>query len=125
MLNVFVGASNAMTSLGFTTSEHVNQIKAGQIGISIYPGGDLYPSPVPLSLIDTQRLLDCFREHLSKNKPGVDPDRFTRSEMLHILSISNVLKNSGVDITDSRTLMILATLKGNMDLLKMGSLPAI
>ncbi len=124
-MDVFVGASNAITSLGFTTSEHVNQIKANQIGISIYPGGDLYPSPVPLSLIDTQRLLNLFREHLSKDKPGVDPDRFTRSEMLHILSISHLLKNSGVDISDSRTLMILATLKGNMDLLKRGCLPAI
>jgi 3-oxoacyl-[acyl-carrier-protein] synthase-1 len=125
MLNVFVGASNTITSLGFSTAEHVKQIKAGRIGIGIYPGGDLYPTPVPLSLVDSRQLLDLFREYLCQTKPGFQPDLFTRSEMLHILSISDVLKNSGVDITDSRTLIILSTLKGNMDLLKKDHLPAI
>ena len=117
-MDVFVGASNTITSLGFSTAEHVKQIKADQIGISIYPGGDLYPTPVPLSLIDSRRLLDVFREYLRKSKPDFQPDMFTRSEMLHILSISDTLKNSGVNVKDPRTLIILSTLKGNMDLLK-------
>jgi 3-oxoacyl-[acyl-carrier-protein] synthase-1 len=125
MVDVFVGASNMITSLGFSTAEHVKQIKAGHIGISVYPGGDLYPTPVPLSLIDSRRLLDLFREYLSKRKPDLQPDSFTRSEMLHILSISDVLKNSGVNIKDPRTLIILSTLKGNMDLLEKDRLPAI
>ncbi len=125
MVDVLVGASNAITSMGFSTAEHVEQIKAGRIGIKIYPGGNLYPTPVPLSLVDTQRLLDLFREYLSNTKPNLELNSFTRSEMLHILSISNVLKNSGVDITDSRTLIILSTLKGNMDLLNKDRLPAI
>ena len=125
MVDVFVGASNTITSLGFSTAEHVKQIKAGQIGISIYPGGDLSPTPASLSLIDSRRLLDLFREHLSKRKPDLQPDWFTRSEMLHILSISNVLKNSGVNIKEPRSLIILSTLKGNMDLLKKDRLPAI
>jgi 3-oxoacyl-[acyl-carrier-protein] synthase-1 len=125
MVDVFVGASNTITSLGFSTAEHVKQIKAGQIGISIYPGGDLYPTPVPLSLIDSRRLFDLFREYLSKRKPDLQPESFTRLEMLHILSISDVLKNSGVNIKDPRTLIILSTLKGNIDLLKKDRLPAI
>jgi len=125
MVDVFVGASNAITSMGFSTAEHVEQIKAGRIGISIYPGGDLYPTPVPLSLVDTRQLLDLFREYLSNTRPDLHLYSFTRSEMLHILSISDVLKNSGVDISDSRTLIILSTLKGNMDLLKKDSHPAI
>jgi len=117
MVDVFVGASNAITSLGFSTARHVEQIKANQIGISIYPGGDLYPTSIPLSLIDHRQLLDLFREYLHKTKPDLQLDSFTRSEMLHILSISDVLKRSEVDITDSRTLIILSTLKGNMDLI--------
>jgi len=117
MLDVFVGASNTITSMGFSTAEHVERIKANQIGIRIYPGGNLYPTPVPLSLIDSQGLLDLFRKCLNKTNPDLQLDSFTRSEMLHILSISDVLKNSGVNITDSRTLIILATLKGNMDLI--------
>ena len=125
MVDVFVGACNTITSLGFSTAEHVKQMKADQIGISIYPGGDLYPTPVPLSLIDSRQLLDLFREYLRKTKPDLQLDMFTRSEMLHILSISDVLKNSGVNIEDPRTLIILSTLKGNMDLLKKDRLPAI
>ncbi len=125
MVDVFVGASNTIASLGFSTAEHVRRIKADQIGISIYPGGDLYPTPVPLSLINSQQLLDLFREYLSKAKPDLALDLFTRSEMLHILSISDVLKNSGVDITNPRTLIILSTLKGNMDLIGKVRYPAI
>jgi len=125
MVDVFVGASNTITSIGFSTAEHVRRIKANQIGISIYPGGDLYPTPVPLSLVDSRQLLDLFREYLSKAKPDLQLDSFTRSEMLHILSISDVLKNSGVDITNSRTLIILSTLKGNNDLLGKDRLPEI
>jgi len=125
MVDVFVGASNTITSLGFSTAEHVKQIKANQIGISIYPGGDLYPTPVPLSLVDSRQLLDLFREYLSKAKPDLQLDSFTRSEMLHILSISDVLKNSGVNIKDPRTLIILSTLKGNNDLLEKDRLPEI
>ena len=125
MVNVFVGASNTITSIGFSTAEHVRRIKANQIGISIYPGGDLYPTPVPLSLVDSRQLLDLFREYLSKAKPDLQLDSFTRSEMLHILSISDVLKNSGVNIKDPRTLIILSTLKGNNDLLEKDRLPEI
>jgi 3-oxoacyl-[acyl-carrier-protein] synthase-1 len=125
MVNVFVGASNTITSIGFSTAGHVEQIKANQIGISIYPGGNLSPTPVPLSLVDSQQLLDLFREYLRKKKPDLQLDLFTRSEMLHILSISDVLKSSGMDITDPRTLIILSTLKGNMDLLEKNRLPAI
>ena len=125
MVDVFVGASNTITSIGFSTAEHVRRIKANQIGISIYPGGDLYPTPVPLSLVDSRQLLDLFREYLSKAKPDLQLDSFTRSEMLHILSISDVLKNSGVNIKDPRTLIILSTLKGNNDLLEKDRLPEI
>ncbi len=126
MVDVFVGASNAITSLGFSTARHVEQIKANQIGISIYPGGDLYPTPVPLSLVDSRQLLDLFEKYLRETKPNLQLESFTRSEMLHILSISDVLKNSEVDLADSRTLIILATLKGNMDLIERNNrLPAI
>jgi 3-oxoacyl-[acyl-carrier-protein] synthase-1 len=125
MVDVFLGASNAITSLGFSTAEHVKQIKAGQIGITIYPGGELSPTAVSLSFVDSQRLLDLFRECLCERRPDFQPDSFTRSEMLHILSISDVLRNAGVSVEDPRTLIILSTLKGNMDLLKKDRLPAI
>jgi 3-oxoacyl-[acyl-carrier-protein] synthase-1 len=125
MIDVFVGASNTITSIGFSTAEHVKQIKANQTGISIYPGGNLYPTPIPLSLVDNRQLLNLFREYLSKTKTDFQSSLFTRLEMLHILSISDVLKSSGVNIKDPRTLIILSTTKGNIDLLEKDNYPAI
>lgn len=125
MVDVFVGASNTITSIGFSTAGHVKQIKANQTGISIYPGGNLYLTPVPLSLVNNRQLLDHFRKYLYKTKPDLQLGLFTRLEMLHILSISDVLKSSGVDIKDPRTLIILSTTKGNIDLLEKDSYPAI
>jgi len=125
MANVFVGASNIITSLAFSTAGHVEQIKAKQIGISIYPGGNLYPTPVPLSLVDNRQLQDLFRQYLGETQPGLQPSSFTRLEMLHILSISDVLKSSGVNIKDPRTLIILSTTKGNIDLLEKDRYPVI
>jgi 3-oxoacyl-[acyl-carrier-protein] synthase-1 len=125
MVDVFVAASNAITSIGFSTAEHVRRIKAGQIGIRIVPAGNLSPVPVPLSLVDDRQLRDLFREYLCKTKPDFQPGLFTRLETLHILSISDVLKNSGVNIGDPRTLIILSTTKGNIDLLEKDRYPAI
>ena len=125
MINVFAGASNTITSIGFSTAEHVKQIKANQTGINIYPGGNLYPTPVPLSLVDNRQLPDLFRNYLCKTNPDLESSLFTRLEMLHILSISDVLKSSGINIKDPRTLIILSTTKGNIDLLEKDSYPAI
>ena len=125
MVDVFVGASNSITSIGFSTAGHVEQIKDSKTGISIYPGGKLYPTPVPLSLVDNRQLLDHFQEYLCKTKPDFQSSMFTRLEMLHILSISDVLKSSGVNMMDPRTLIILSTTKGNIDLLEKDSYSAI
>ncbi len=125
MVDIFVGATNTITSMGFSTAEHVERVKANQVGINIYPGGDLCPTRVPLSLVDHRQLRDRFREYLRRTKPDFQSSLFTRLEMLHILSISDVLKNSGVNIKDPRTLIILSTTKGNIDLLEKDRYPAI
>jgi 3-oxoacyl-[acyl-carrier-protein] synthase I len=125
MVDVFIGAENTITSLGFSTAELVEHILANRTGISPYPGGDLSPTPVALSLIDFQHLEALFRAFLVKNPSALQADRFTRLEKLHILSISEVLKGSGVNIKDPRTLIILSTTKGNIDLLEKDRYPAI
>jgi 3-oxoacyl-[acyl-carrier-protein] synthase-1 len=45
--------------------------------------------------------------------------------MLHILSMAEVLEDSRVNITDPRTLIILSTTKGNIDLLEKDRYPLI
>jgi len=125
MADVFVGTDNTITSLGFSTAGLVEQIKANRTGICKYPGGNLYPTSVPLSLVDNRQQQDLFRQYLGEKQPGLQPGSFTRLEMLHILSISDVLKSSGVNIKDPRTLIMLSTTKGNIDLLEKDRYPFI
>ena len=120
-----MGADNAITSLGFSTTGHVEQIKADQTGISIYSGGNLSLTPVPLSLVDNRQLEDLFRQYMGKTQPVLQAGSFTPLEKLLILSISDVLKISGVNIKDPRNLIILSTTKGNIDLLEKGGYSAI
>src|SRR3989304_3712769 len=125
MADVFVGTNNPITSLGFSTAGLVEQNKANRIGIRQYPGGNLYPTPVPLSLVDHRQLQDLFRQYLGEKQSGLQPGSFTRLEMLHILSIADVLKSSGVNLKDPRTLIMLSTTKGNIDLLEKDRYPLI
>jgi 3-oxoacyl-[acyl-carrier-protein] synthase-1 len=124
-VDVFIGAGNSITSLGFSTARNIEQIKAGQTGIRLYPGGDLYPTPVPLSSVDDGELQEIFRRYLGETQPGLHPGSFTRLEKLLLLGISNVLRSCGVKIQDPRTLIILSTTKGNIDLLEKDRNPAI
>jgi len=124
-MDVFVGTNHTVTSLGFSTATLVEQIKANQTGIRSYPGGDLYPFPVPLSLVDPRQLEDLFRQYLGETHPGLVPGSFTALERMHILSIAGVLKQSGVNIRDPRTLFVLSTTKGNIDLLEKDRYPSV
>ncbi len=125
MMDVFIGAENTITSLGFFTAGLIKHIQADRIGISQTPDGILSPTPAALSLVDNRRLGDLFRPFLFKGRPVFQAGGFTRLEKMHLLSISEVLKSSRVDIRDPRTLIILSTTKGNIDLLEKDRYPAI
>jgi 3-oxoacyl-[acyl-carrier-protein] synthase-1 len=47
-----------------------------------------------------------------------DPDKFTRFEQMAICSLKDALSSTEIDFTDSKTLFILSTTKGNIDLLE-------
>ena len=69
------------------------------------------PAPFYASLIDPQLLHDRF------SALG-DPKKYTRFEQLAICSIKEALSKTDIDLSDSRTLFILSTTKGNVDLLE-------
>ena len=125
MTTVFVGATNIITSLGFSTSGHCRRIKAGQTMFRIDPDGNPGSASVPLSLIDTPQLEQRFRASLDQGRTGLQPGPFTRLEKMHLLSISEILKNSRIKIRDPRTLLVLSTTKGNIDLLEKNRYPEI
>ncbi len=110
MKDVFVISDNIISSLGFTTAENIENIKAGKSGIQFHDNKNLSNTPLHASLTDNKRLEDLFSLNTS--------EKFSRLEKMLILSISDALKESSIDIKSERTLLIFSTTKGNIDLLE-------
>ena len=113
MRKVFFGADNIITSLGFSTEENVTNILHGRIGIEIISDEELYPNPVPASLIDNKESGRRFADLQAGSTR-----QFTRLEKIFLLSISDALKQSSIDPADPRTIFIVSSTKGNIDLLE-------
>jgi 3-oxoacyl-[acyl-carrier-protein] synthase-1 len=93
-----------MSSLGFTLEEHRERLKANQSGIKLLntEQGNLF-----VSSIDETRLNEY------RNKWNV-PTTYSRLEAMSIISIEEVLLNSGVQSRSDLQLFIAST-KGNID----------
>lgn len=107
---VFTSYSNIISPLGFTSQENYQAIRAGKTGVRkiVLPFSQ---EPFCVAKMDEAEL----ETHISQlDKPLVH----TRLEALSILSIQDVLSQSGIDPTDQRTLLIYSTTKGSIDVLE-------
>lgn len=111
MTPVFVAADNIISSLGFTTSDNWGNVKKGISGIELHNNKFNKADAVFASLIDSNKLDDTFTEAFKTDQ------RYTKFEKIVILSISKALENLSVEVTSNRTLIILSSTKGNIDLL--------
>ncbi len=118
MKPVCIVNDNIITSLGFTTAENIAAIKNGTIGIRTVDDPDLYPSPVQLSLIETDQLFSKFAEVLQHYKKVSPAASFTRLEKMFIISIYDALKGQPMIAGNPRTLLVISTTKGNINLLE-------
>jgi 3-oxoacyl-[acyl-carrier-protein] synthase-1 len=117
MRRVYFEADHIITSLGFTTEENSSQIQAGNSGIKVLEDDNLFPGPVAFSAVNTKELDRHFDDTREKINITSSLLGFTRLEKMLITSIAGALENSAVDPCDPRTIMILSTTKGNIDLL--------
>ncbi|MCX6328468.1 MAG: beta-ketoacyl synthase N-terminal-like domain-containing protein [Bacteroidia bacterium] len=111
MTDVFISSDNIITSLGFSTGENAANMLADNTGIQLTENERIAPVPFYASLINSEQLYDRFSTF-------DDPDKFTRFEQLAICSLKDALSDTEIDFTDSKTLFILSTTKGNIDLLE-------
>jgi 3-oxoacyl-[acyl-carrier-protein] synthase-1 len=107
---VYIAADNIISPLGFTTGENAASLKAGEKGIHEISDPELSPVPFHASVIDTTRLDERFSEE-------GDPEEFTRFEKMAVLSLRDACSRTDADLRGARTLFILSTTKGNIDLL--------
>ena len=111
MRNSYIAGDNVITSLGFSTNENFQNLIAGKTGIKTGQYDYLYPEKFPASLIDRNRLEE--KAAVLNINTG-----YTIFEQVLIISISEALKESGVDVRSQGTVMIISSTKGNIDLLK-------
>ena len=102
---------NIISALGFTSEENFRAVKSGVSGVKPYDAGvfDL-PEAFMASLIDKKRLNDEFVKLSSKNE-------YTALEKAAILSVFTANQDAQIDLSNEKTIFILSTTKGNVDLL--------
>ncbi len=116
MRKVYFGTDNIITSLGFTTEENAGNIRAGISGIKVLEDKSLAPGAVAYSAVDRQKLEDRYTQSLKQSNISASEIRNTsRLEKIFITSIAGALKDSAIDPSDPRTVLIFSTTKGNID----------
>jgi 3-oxoacyl-[acyl-carrier-protein] synthase I len=104
--DVFIVADNILSPLGKTTAENFEQLKNGVSGVKQHNNANLSPIPFYASLFDEDaRFLDST-------------DGYTKFEHLLIASIADALNDSGIDPKDRKTILIISSTKGNINLLE-------
>ncbi|MEO6316905.1 MAG: beta-ketoacyl synthase N-terminal-like domain-containing protein [Chitinophagaceae bacterium] len=111
MKDVFIVSDNIISPVGNTTEANFIAVLNNQSGIKEHVLPAVSPVPFYAALFE-----DRFGETMEAS------DGFTKFEQLLLLSIGNALQNSGIDITDSRTILIISSTKGNIALLENNAL---
>ncbi len=107
---VFTSYSNIISPLGFSTKENydaVNHSKTGVKKLRLPFSAD----PFCVGKIDDA----IIQEHLLSI---ANSGTYTKLEQLSILSMQDVMDQSGIDPKDKKTLVIYSTTKGNIDILE-------
>lgn len=117
MRRVYIADDNLISSLGFTTSDNMEQLIKGRSGIRVIHNDELSPATLPLSLVEPTALQERFQLLLDDYQRKYSPDEFTRLEKLLLLSIRNSLIHVPIPPQNERTLLVISTTKGNIDLL--------
>lgn len=102
--DVFVVADNVLSPIGKTTAENFNRLKKSVSGVKEQNNPAISPKPFFASLFD-------------KDDINIEAGR-TKFEQLLIDSIVIALRNSDIDPTDKKTILIISSTKGNISLLE-------
>ncbi len=109
MIPLFVSGCYAITGLGFGIDEIVKNIELGKTAIEKITDLSLFPEPLAIARIERPKIKENF------SKIG-NPSDYTTLEMLMILSAYNAIRESGIN-AESKTGFVIATTKGNIDLI--------
>lgn len=107
---IFTSYNNIISPLGFSTQENYQAVSNSIIGVK------KIKLPFSQDEFCVAKISDeKIKDHLSQIK---NANTQTKLEQLSILSIQDVLNQSGINPKDNRTLLIYSTTKGNIDILE-------
>ncbi|CAM3389658.1 beta-ketoacyl-[acyl-carrier-protein] synthase family protein [Zobellia roscoffensis] len=110
MNNVYLSHNNIVSAYGFDSASAIDSIKNEVSGLSLVNDSNILPNPFYSSLIAQDSLSEAFQK--------LDPkEAYTRLEQILLVSLSDTIKKSGLELTD-RVGLILSTTKGNIDVLE-------
>lgn len=107
---IFTSYNNIISPLGFSTQENYQAVSNSIVGVKKIKLPFSQDEFCVAKISD-----DKIQEHLSQIKQA---ETHTKLEQLSILSIQDVINQSGINLKDSRTLLIYSTTKGNIDILE-------
>lgn len=107
---IFASYNNIISPLGFSTQENYQAVSNSVVGVKkmMLP---FSPDVFCVAKIEDEKI----QENFSKIK---HEGNCTKLEQMSILSIQDVLNQSGINPQDERTLLIYSTTKGNIDILE-------
>ncbi len=105
MKSIWIVADNIVSSLGLTTEENYRCIREEKTGIS----------PIQYDGIKEKLYLGKINSDLNSD------EHFTRFEKIAIQSAKEAISNTPIDPASRRTIFILSTTKGNIELLEQGN----
>ena len=107
---IFTSYNNIISPLGFSTQENYQAVSNSIIGVKKIKLPFSQDEFCVAKISD-----DKIQDHLSQIK---NTNTHTKLEQLSILSIQDVINQSGINPKDNRTLLIYSTTKGNIDILE-------
>ena len=107
MMDILLQEDSIISPLGFSTSENIKAIKAGNSGLKFHENLRFQNGGFYAGIIEAALLADNF------SIIG-DATKFTKLEQMMLLATQSVLNNNQLDL--SETALIISSTKGNIDL---------
>ena len=111
-INVYITADSLISSLGASTQENLKAIRQYRSGVTMHEAGTISDAPILAAIIATT----SPNPSIASSTNSLD-DAYTRLEQLFILTIKDILTQSGISLADKECGLILFTTKGNVDVL--------
>jgi len=111
-IKVRFAADSIISSLGFGTYQNISAIASGQLGVALDRSGEISDGNIMAGRIARVRLEQFAAESGIEN--------YSKAEQLIILSVRDILSQSGLNISEGECAIIISTTKGEISSIASG-----